>query len=101
MIRFRRFIVVLSAVVLLGGGSGVAKAKVFGAETFTLDNGLTVVVVPNPRAPVVKHMIWYRVGAADEEPGETGIAHFLEHLMFKGTKTRKAGDFSRLVAKNG
>lgn len=78
-----------------------AAAKVFGAESFTLANGLTVVVVPNPRAPVVKHMIWYRVGGADEGEGESGIAHFLEHLMFKGTKQRPAGEFSRLVAKNG
>ncbi|MBM3580549.1 MAG: insulinase family protein [Alphaproteobacteria bacterium] len=80
---------------------GAARAKVFGAESFTLANGLTVVVVPNPRAPVVKHMIWYRVGGADEGAGESGIAHFLEHLMFKGTKQRPAGEFSRLVAKNG
>ncbi len=78
-----------------------AAAKVFGAESFTLANGLTVVVVPNPRAPVVKHMVWYRVGGADEGEGESGIAHFLEHLMFKGTKQRPAGEFSRLVAKNG
>jgi zinc protease len=78
-----------------------AVAKVFGAESFTLANGLTVVVVPNKRAPVVKHMIWYRVGGADESEGESGIAHFLEHLMFKGTEARAAGEFSRLVAKNG
>jgi zinc protease len=82
-------------------GPRLAAAKVFGAESFTLANGLTVVVVPNPRAPVVKHMVWYRVGAADEGAGESGIAHFLEHLMFKGTETRPAGEFSRLVAKNG
>ena len=78
---------------------GAAAAKVFGAESFTLANGLTVVVVPNPRAPVVKHMVWYRVGGADEGEGESGIAHFLEHLMFKGTDKRPAGEFSRLVAK--
>jgi len=80
---------------------GAARAKVFGAESFTLANGLTVVVVPNPRAPVIKHMVWYRVGGADEGEGESGIAHFLEHLMFKGTRQRPAGEFSRLVAKNG
>jgi zinc protease len=78
-----------------------AAAKVFGAESFTLANGLTVVVVPNARAPVIKHMVWYRVGGADEGEGESGIAHFLEHLMFKGTIKRPAGEFSRLVAKNG
>ncbi|MFY8145689.1 MAG: M16 family metallopeptidase, partial [Rhodobacter sp.] len=58
------------------------------AETvtdFTLPNGLQVVVIEDHRAPVVVHMVWYRVGAADEPPGHSGIAHFLEHLMFKGT----------------
>ena len=52
---------------------------------FTLANGLEVVVIPDHRAPVVTHMIWYKVGAADETPGKSGLAHFLEHLMFKGT----------------
>jgi len=74
---------------------------VFNPETFTLDNGMRVVVVPNHRVPVVTHMVWYRVGAMDEEPGLSGIAHLLEHLMFKGTKTRQSGEFSRLVARNG
>src|SRR6188768_3742921 len=52
---------------------------------FTLANGLEVVVVPDRRAPVVTHMVWYKVGAADETPGKSGLAHFLEHLLFKGT----------------
>ena len=91
----------LLAALGLGAEPRPAAAKVFGAESFTLANGLTVVVVPNPRAPVVKHMVWYRVGGADEGEGESGIAHFLEHLMFKGTDKRPAGEFSRLVAKNG
>src|SRR5690606_18971633 len=51
------------------------------ASTFTLDNGLVVVVIPDHRAPVVTHSVYYRVGAADERPGHTGLAHFLEHLM--------------------
>ena len=63
-----------------------AAAKTFNAETFTLPNGLQVVVIPNHRAPVVSHMIWYKFGGADEAPGESGVAHFLEHLMFKGTE---------------
>ncbi len=78
-----------------------AAAKVFGAESFTLANGLTVVVVPNARAPVIKHMIWYRVGGADEGEGESGIAHFLEHLMFRGTDKVPPGEFSKIVARNG
>jgi len=78
-----------------------APGKTFGAETFTLDNGLQVVVIANHRAPVVHHAVWYRVGAADEPPGKSGIAHMLEHLMFKGTQTIAAGEFSKIVARNG
>jgi zinc protease len=78
-----------------------SRATLFNVETFTLANGLQVVVLPNHRAPIVVHMMWYRVGAADDPPGKSGIAHFLEHLMFKGTETRAAGEFSRIVADNG
>jgi zinc protease len=80
---------------------GVARGAVFSPETFTLDNGMEVVVVPNHRAPVVTHMVWYKVGAADEVPGKSGIAHFLEHLMFKGTDSVPSGEFSHIVARNG
>ena len=68
---------------------------------FTLGNGLELVVIPDHRAPVVTHMIWYKVGAADETPGKSGIAHFLEHLMFKGTAKNPAGRFSQVVARLG
>lgn len=71
------------------------------AVSFTLDNGLDVVVIPDRRTPVVTHMIWYEVGSADEPEGKTGIAHFLEHLMFKGTATHPAGEFSRVVSELG
>ncbi len=67
----------------------------------SLDNGLQVVVIPDRRAPVVTHMVWYKAGSADEPRGKSGIAHFLEHLMFKGTKTYEAGEFSRKVAEIG
>lgn len=70
-------------------------------ETFTLRNGLQVVVITDRRAPVVTHMLWYRVGAADEPRGYSGIAHFFEHLMFKGTRQIAPGEFSRTVARNG
>ena len=76
-------------------------AKVFNAETFTLENGLQVIVIPNHRAPVVTHMVWYRVGAADEPQGLSGMAHYFEHLMFKGTDKMAPGEFSRLVKKLG
>lgn len=70
-------------------------------EDFKLDNGLEIVVIPDRRAPVVTHMIWYKVGSADEAPGKSGIAHFFEHLMFKGTKNEPAGAFSTAVAEIG
>ncbi len=66
-----------------------------------LDNGMEVVVVPDRRAPVVTHMVWYKVGGADEPKGKSGIAHFLEHLMFKGTEKLPAGEFSKIVARLG
>ncbi|WP_226780189.1 M16 family metallopeptidase [Oceaniglobus trochenteri] len=69
--------------------------------TFTLDNGLEVVVIEDHRAPVVVQMVWYKVGAADEPPGVSGIAHYLEHLMFKGTDDMAPGEFSDMVAANG
>jgi zinc protease len=80
-----------------------ASAVYAGPEVtrFVLDNGLEVVVIPDRRAPVVTHMIWYRVGSADEEPGRSGLAHFLEHLMFKGTEKNPAGKFSQVVAAIG
>ncbi|HVJ53794.1 MAG TPA: pitrilysin family protein [Aliidongia sp.] len=81
---------------------GPARAEsLFGETSFTLKNGLQVVVVPNHRAPLVTQWLWYKVGAADEERGKSGAAHFLEHLMFKGTKTMKPKEFSALVAKQG
>lgn len=72
-------------------------AKTFNAEHYTLDNGLEVVVIPNDRVPVITHMVWYRVGAADEPEGVSGIAHFMEHLMFKGSKGLKPGEFSEII----
>lgn len=69
--------------------------------TFTLDNGMDVVVIEDHRAPVVQHMVWYRAGSADEPVGSSGVAHFLEHLLFKGTDTLAPGEFSATVAANG
>ncbi|MEO6300214.1 MAG: pitrilysin family protein [Paracoccaceae bacterium] len=70
-------------------------------STFKLDNGMDVVVIEDHRAPVVVHMVWYRIGAADETPGHSGIAHFLEHLMFQGTKDVAPGELSKIVAAQG
>lgn len=76
-------------------------AREAAVSTFFLDNGLQVVVIPDHRAPVVTHMLWYKVGSADEAPGKSGIAHFFEHLMFKGTTNHPPGEFGRRVAEIG
>lgn len=78
-----------------------APPTLFNPHTMTLENGLDVVVIEDHRAPVVTHMVWYRIGSADEPSGKSGIAHFLEHLMFKGTIKVPSGEFSSIVAKNG
>lgn len=70
-------------------------------SSFELDNGMEVVVLEDHRAPVVVHTVWYKVGAADEAPGKSGIAHFLEHLMFKGTDKMENGELSETVTRNG
>ncbi|SFV35574.1 zinc protease [Hyphomicrobium facile] len=71
------------------------------AAEFKLSNGMDVVVIPDHRSPVVTHMVWYRVGAADEVRGTSGIAHFLEHLMFKSTDKIPVGEFSKIVGRLG
>jgi zinc protease len=68
---------------------------------FTLDNGMEVVVVEDHRAPAVQQMVWYRAGSADEPKGSSGVAHFLEHLLFKATDKMESGEFSATVAANG
>lgn len=78
-----------------------AAAQKFAVESFTLDNGMQVVVLPNHRVPAVTQTVWYKVGAADDPRGKSGLAHFLEHLMFKGTKTIAPGEFSQLIARAG
>jgi zinc protease len=76
-------------------------ASGFDVGHFTLGNGLEVVVIPDHRTPVVTHMVWYKVGSADETAGKSGLAHFLEHLMFKGTKKNPLGRYSQTVATLG
>jgi zinc protease len=94
---------ILVLVLALAGAalSTVPAAAAPDVSHFTLANGLEVVVVPDHRAPVVTHMIWYKVGSADETPGKSGLAHFLEHLMFKGTEKNPGDAFSRDVAAIG
>jgi zinc protease len=90
---------------LLAFATGLFLAPAARAEprvnTFTLGNGMQVVVIEDHRVPVVTHMVWYRVGAADDPWGTSGIAHFLEHLMFKSTEKLKSGEFSRTITRLG
>ena len=73
------------------------REKAFNAASFELQNGMRVVLIENHRAPIVSHMLWYKVGAADEDWGNSGLAHFFEHLMFKGTQNLEPGEYSRTV----
>lgn len=82
--------------------AGVSAQSINDAVTsFELENGMKVVVIEDHRAPVLQHMVWYRAGSADEPKGASGVAHFLEHLLFKATDTMEAGEFSATVAANG
>lgn len=78
-----------------------AQASVFEAESFVLNNGLQVVVVENHRAPVITQMLWYKTGSIDDPAGKSGLAHVLEHMMFKGTSAVPDGEFSKIIARNG
>src|SRR5437764_2207175 len=93
----------LASVLAFASSGALAQTTVTSAPpaSFTLGNGLQVVVIPDHRTPVVTQMIWYKVGSADETPGKSGLAHFLEHLMFKGTVKHPAGEFSQTVLKIG
>ena len=99
MIKYGTALSLVLATLCFSNPSYAAPEKVYNAESMTLPNGMQVVVIPNHRAPVVSHMVWYKVGAADEPQGDgvSGAAHFLEHLMFKGTKAIAPGQFSKII----
>lgn len=78
-----------------------AEAKIFDMEEFRLSNGLQVIVIPNHKAPIVRQMVWYKVGSVDEALGKGGSAHLLEHLMFRGTKKVRDSEFNSIIARNG
>src|SRR5947209_770586 len=107
MMVSQRFAASLCA--LLVSAFAVSATDAFGQTTvtsdppasFTLGNGLQVVVIPDHRTPVVTQMIWYKVGFAGGTPGKTGLEHFLEHLMFKGSAKHPVGEFSQTVLKIG
>src|SRR5690349_23726888 len=103
MMSQTRFAFSLFAALVLSAPGAFAQTT-FTSEppaSFTLPNGLQVVVIQDHRTPVVTQMIWYKVGSADETPGKSGLAHFLEHLMFKGTVKHPAGEFSQTVLRIG
>ena len=89
------------ALALINGTAQAQTASAPTAEQFTLANGLTVIVKPDHRAPTAAHMLWVRVGSIDEVDGTSGVAHVLEHMLFKGTALLKPGEFSRRVAALG
>ncbi|WP_339947913.1 pitrilysin family protein [uncultured Albimonas sp.] len=97
----RPALAVLAAAAALAASLAAPAAAEPPVTTFELENGLRAVVIEDHRAPVVTHMVWYRIGAADEPPGKSGIAHFLEHLMFKSTDEIPDAAFSKIVAANG
>ncbi len=102
--RFAAFLfVTLGSAFAIPTGTALAQTTVTSdpPATFTLPNGLQVLVIPDHRTPVVTQMIWYKVGSADETPGKSGLAHFLEHLMFKGTAKHPADEFSQTVLRTG
>src|SRR5262245_58997951 len=100
--RSRAVVALAAAAMVAAAACGPARAQPQRrASEFWLDNGMQVVVLPDHRAPVVTHVVWYRVGGADNAPGQSGIAHFLEHLMFRSTKKLKSGELERTVSRLG
>ena len=93
--------IVFCLVFLWAGMATAQTTPPSNVHNFTLNNGLEVVVISDHRAPVVVHAVWYKAGSADETPGKSGIAHYLEHLMFKATETLASGELSKTVAANG
>src|SRR6266851_2543396 len=98
MSRASVVLVLVVSAFLAVAGPAHATAPVLATD---LDNGLRVLLLEDHRSPTVSFQVWYRVGARNEQRGATGIAHFLEHLMFKGTPTRGPKQFARLVEENG
>ena len=94
-------LVALAVFALPAAADTAAPVEAWAPSTFSLDNGMQVVVIPDHRAPVVTHMVWYKVGAVDEAPGKSGIAHLFEHIMFQQTDNLAPGEFDDIVSRNG
>lgn len=93
----KRLLLILGLMLQVNTASAADTDKIYNAKTITLPNAMQVVVVENHRTPAVAHMVWYRLGGADEPIGESGLAHYLEHLMFKGTELVASGELSKKV----
>ena len=91
----------LLVLLVVVGATSSARAQAPAVLAATLDNGLRVLLLEDHRSPIVSFQVWYRVGSRNEERGRTGIAHFLEHMLFKGTPKYGRGQFARLVEQNG
>lgn len=91
----------VSSVAILPIAAADEAGESWAPSSFELANGMEVIVLPDHRAPVVTHMVWYKVGAADEDPGQSGIAHLFEHVMFKGTDDLEDGEFDQSVTARG
>jgi len=90
-----------AALFLVSSVAAAPEPKGVQAFQFALTNGMQVLVIPDHRAPVVTQMLWFRVGGVDDPPGISGLAHFFEHMMFRGTKKVPGDLFSTTIAKNG
>jgi len=100
--RLRAFVLLIClSAALRPAGAAEAAPPALDVTEATLDNGLRVLVLEDHRSPVISAQVWYRVGSRNERPGATGLAHFLEHMMFKGTPTHGKGEFARMVEQNG
>ena len=101
-VRWLRALILLLVAGVLGPSAAArAAAPALDVVEATIENGLRVLVLEDHRSPVVSIQLWYQVGSRNERPGATGLAHFLEHMMFKGTPTHGKGEFSRMVEQNG
>lgn len=101
MTAFGRKWLWLAALALLALPAHAAQTPPVEVETFTLDNGMEVVVIPNHRVPAVSHMLWFKIGSADEPRGMSGLAHYLEHMLFKGTDKLEVGEYSQVMSAHG
>ncbi len=97
MLRARTCLAILLVLALLAFGSAYAAS----VQEFVLDNGLKILLAEDHKSPSVTFQVWYRVGGRNEKDGKSGLAHFLEHMMFKGTPTTGPEEYSRIIAKNG